>query len=255
MLDTIQVAVRARSQVRTSGCDRANTDFVHRFYFMQKRYIQSTCIYRFIHTNEQMSDGVNEKFVYIFLKLQILQAQKMERQQWYVITGGPGSGKTTAINALGSMGYRIVPEVARYLYEYELESGRALNEIKSDQVRFQTNVMQMQSAIEQREQASGVEETIFFDRALLDCEAYYRFHGVPCDKDTLLLFSKSKYRKIFLFDLLPFETCDNLRTESMDQAKEIERLIKEVYSKYDFVVISVPVMPTGKRIEFILENL
>ena len=37
----------------------------------------------------------------------------------YVITGGPGIGKTTVIEILSSRGYEIVPEAARIIIEEE----------------------------------------------------------------------------------------------------------------------------------------
>ena len=40
-----------------------------------------------------------------------------------VITGGPGSGKTSLLNAFSEDGYQVVPEVARNIIREQLEQG------------------------------------------------------------------------------------------------------------------------------------
>lgn len=42
---------------------------------------------------------------------------------YYVFTGGPGSGKTTVLNLLEDMGYFIVKESARDIIRNQVETG------------------------------------------------------------------------------------------------------------------------------------
>lgn len=48
-------------------------------------------------------------------------------RSYYVLTGGPGTGKTTLLNELGQQGYITVPEVARDIIKHQvLNKGTAL---------------------------------------------------------------------------------------------------------------------------------
>ncbi|RLI44817.1 hypothetical protein DRO69_06575, partial [Candidatus Bathyarchaeota archaeon] len=48
-----------------------------------------------------------------------------------VITGGPGSGKTTLVNKLSSLGFKVIPEAARLVVEREAKlTGKPVCDIK-----------------------------------------------------------------------------------------------------------------------------
>jgi predicted ATPase len=47
----------------------------------------------------------------------------MIKQNFYVITGGPGGGKTSLLNFLASKGYDYVPETAREIIKQRLSHG------------------------------------------------------------------------------------------------------------------------------------
>ena len=46
----------------------------------------------------------------------------MENANFYIFTGGPGSGKSTVLDLLGNMGYRIVREVARDIIRNQVKT-------------------------------------------------------------------------------------------------------------------------------------
>lgn len=51
----------------------------------------------------------------------------MENLNFYILTGGPGSGKSTVLNLLFSMGYPVVPEVGRKIIQEQVSiKGNAL---------------------------------------------------------------------------------------------------------------------------------
>ena len=177
------------------------------------------------------------------------------QRKWYVFTGGPGSGKTTTINALSQMGYPTVPEVARYLYDNEIASGRSLKEVRQNMQQFQASVLAMQYDIEQKLKSSCGQQRVFLDRGLIDSEAYHNFHNIPLDENEMFTISQLEYRKVFIFEPLPFPGIDGLRTESVVEALQIEQRIKEVCRKYHLEVINVPHMSVDERVKFILDNL
>jgi predicted ATPase len=179
----------------------------------------------------------------------------MEKQNkttnWYVITGGPSTGKTTIINLLTEKGYKTTIEHARHYIDTMKEEGRTVEEIRTNKRKFQLGVLDMQ--IEQEAELSP-SETVFLDRAIPDAMAYYRFLKLEYDKILLDAMKEVAYKKIFILDRLPFVN-DYARTEDEQAQKLIHQLIIEVYQSLEFPVVFVPVISPDERVEFILKNL
>jgi predicted ATPase len=170
---------------------------------------------------------------------------------WYVITGGPGSGKTTTINLLKTKGYKTTIEHARHYIDTQLVQGKTVEEVRRNQKAFQQGVLEMQ--IEQEAEIAP-EDVVFLDRAIPDAMAYYRFLNIEPDDVLKDAVSKASYKKVFVLDLLPFEQ-DYARREDEAAQKKIQDLLIEVYSSMHFPLIQVPVSPVEVRVAFILENL
>ena len=176
---------------------------------------------------------------------------RIKQTNWYVITGGPGSGKTTTVQMLRNRGYKTTIEHARHYIDTQRISGRTVENIRKNQMEFQTGARNMQ--IEQEAYLSPA-EIIFLDRALPDSLAYYRFLNLPVDERLNELLKKVSYKKIFILDFLPLVN-DYARLEDGEAQKKIHSLITEVYESLPFPVVHVPVLRPEERIDFILKNL
>ena len=174
----------------------------------------------------------------------------MRITNWYVITGAPCSGKTSVISSLEQHGYRVVHETARAYINEELDKGKSLDEIKSDMSLFEHNIFYRKIEIE-----SSISDKVivFLDRAIPDSIAYFRFAGLNPEKPEKES-ADIRYRKIFLFDRLRIKH-DEVRNENEEDSILIERLIEETYKTLGYEIIRVPVLPVGRRTDFILENL
>ena len=95
---------------------------------------------------------------------------------WYVITGGTSSGKTTTVNLLNDRGYKTTIEHARHYLDTQRADGKTVKEVRDHQTQFQRGVLNMQ--IEQ-EGSLSPDEVVFLDRAMPDALAYYRFLDLP----------------------------------------------------------------------------
>ena len=170
---------------------------------------------------------------------------------WYVITGGPSSGKTTTVNLLSKRGYQTTIEHARHYLDTQRADGKTVKQIRDNQKEFQLGVLNMQ--IEQ--EASLIpKDVVFLDRAIPDALAYYRFLNLPPDKKLHHAMRTCAYKKIFILDNLPL-VHDYARTEDTAAQKKIHELITEVYESLPFPVVHVPVLPPEERADYILENL
>lgn len=174
-----------------------------------------------------------------------------EDTRWYVITGGPGSGKTTTVNILKARGYRTTIEHARHYIDTMRVAGKNTEEIRSNQLAFQRGVLDMQL---KQEKMLPRNEVVFLDRALPDALAYYRFQDLPEDEALRLALRDASYKKIFILDPLPLIR-DYARTEDEAAQKKIQALLTEVYEALRFPVIHVPVLPPEERADFILKHL
>lgn len=170
---------------------------------------------------------------------------------WYVITGGPSSGKTTTVDLLAKRGYKTTIEDARYYLDIQRKNGRTVEEVRKHQKEFQLEVLTLQ--IEQ-EKSLSPEEIVFLDRAIPDARAYYRFLGLPEDEKLTQALETVSYKKVFILDCLPLVR-DYARREDEAGQKKVHQLLTEVYESLRFPVVHVPVLPPEERVDFILSNL
>ena len=174
-----------------------------------------------------------------------------KQTNWYVITGGPSSGKTTTVNLLRDRGYITTMEHARHFLDTQRLKGRTIEEVKANQLEFQHGVLQMQ--IDQENEIKPNVQ-VFLDRAIPDALAYYRYLKLPVDDLMRKALQKVFYKKIFIMDPLPLVN-DYARLENVEAQKKIHELITEVYEALPFPIVHVPVLPAEERVDFILRNI
>lgn len=154
-----------------------------------------------------------------------------QKQRRFIITGGPGCGKTTALDLLSARGYGIVPEAARMV----ISEGNGLKGLA-----LQEAIMQKQVDLEAM--ANG--GIIFLDRGLPDCEAYARYFGGSLEGTSYNeKLSRAGYQnKVFYLEPLPrqFYKNDSERKESYEEAVKISEMLKSTYVAKGYEVISIP---------------
>lgn len=170
---------------------------------------------------------------------------------WYVITGGPSSGKTTTVNLLRDRGYTTTIEHARHYLDLQRIAGRTVEEVRAKQREFQRGVLDMQLA---EEAALDPATTVFLDRAIPDSLAYYRFLQLEPDPILVAALEQADYRTTFILDLLPLAP-DYARTEDTAAQQRIHHLLTEVYAALPFPIVHVPVLGAQERVDFILDRL
>jgi len=172
------------------------------------------------------------------------------KTRWYVITGGPCSGKTTVLSHFEKMGYRVIPEAARILIDEEISKGKSIKEIRGDEAAFQKKVLEIKIKIEKNLPRDRV---ILFDRAIPDSVAYYILYGLD-PKEVIDVCENEWYRKVFFMEQLPFIR-DYARIEEVHTVERLNQLLRESYQKLGYEVISVPVMSVEERVRFIEGHL
>tara|TARA_B100000767_G_scaffold188789_1_gene176092 strand:+ start:309 stop:854 length:546 start_codon:yes stop_codon:yes gene_type:complete len=171
-----------------------------------------------------------------------------------VITGGPGSGKTTLINHIEHLGYPTMHEVSRDIINEARKQG-------IDQLFLKNPMLFSQKLLESRlsqfEKAKELETAyVFYDRATPDITAYMDFIGAEYPPE----FEKPCFTHLYdcVFLLPPWEliyTKDNERYETFTQAQEIYKSLCDGYKKYGYTIIEVPQGAINQRCDFILNYL
>jgi len=177
----------------------------------------------------------------------------MTEKHIYVITGGPGFGKTVLAQALNSLGYRCSKEFARELMLSEIKKGGDILPWKKTRLFQQEILRQRISFFDSVAEGS----LAFADRAIPDQLAFARYKGFGSPE--VLEEAASQYRyapNVFVTPPWPeIFTNDTIRTETFDEAKKIHEMIVETYKNLNYRIIELPLVSISERTEFILENL
>lgn len=177
---------------------------------------------------------------------------KKNKNNWYVITGGPCSGKTTILDLLKEKKYKVVYEAARWYIDEEMKKGRTLREIRKDEYKFQKEVLKLKIKIEK---SLPLNKLTFIERGIPDTSAYYsELCNITDDKFLKKSLKKCNYKKVFLFEMLNYKK-DYARVENSKEAIKLEKALEKSYSDLGFEVIKVPRMSIEKRISFIEKNI
>ena len=170
--------------------------------------------------------------------------------KWIAITGAPSSGKTSVLNVLAAKGYRICHEAAREIIEERIKAGKTLAEVRSNAGSLQRDILKAKVDLSR---SFDPKEIVFFDRGIPDSLSYFRAAGL--DPAEVMPFAlEFRYAKVFLFDRLPIVQ-DGIRTESEADAKGIEKMLLEDYTRLGYTPLRVPVMPVEARADFLLKTL
>ncbi len=170
----------------------------------------------------------------------------------YVITGGPGTGKTSLIEALERDGVKTIKEVARdIIKEQQQQGGEAL---PWKNTGLYTKIM-LERSVDSYLTHAKEEGPMFFDRGIPDTLAYARL--IELDDREYIELAVDKYRySEQVFILPPWESIyhtDKERKQSFDEAVDTYYVMKDVYEKAGYTLIEVPELSVKARKDFIID--
>lgn len=175
------------------------------------------------------------------------------RENFFVITGASGSGKSSLVAEIARRGYSCVEEVGRILVkEQNLLGGDATpwqNHTKFMELLFSRSVQAYASALE-------LESPVFFDRALPECLGYAESLVGAAQSEALRQVSMLRYNEC-VFVSPPWEaiyTTDAERTHSFEEGVVYHRAELAAYAECGYSLLEIPRGSVEARATFVISH-
>lgn len=172
----------------------------------------------------------------------------------FVLTGGPGSGKTTLISALAGARCSTMPEAGRNIIrQHQAIDGPALP--ATDPLLFAELMLSWD--IRSHSEAAGRGGPVFFDRGVPDVLGYLALCGIPAPAHMTEAAARFRYEQA-VFILPPWREIfvnDGERRQSFSEAERTYDAMVGVYRRFGYRLVEVPRTPVEERLHFILSSL
>lgn len=183
-----------------------------------------------------------------------MDTAKLTGDRFTIITGGPGTGKTSLIAELRRRGFPGTVEGGRaIIIDQTLIGGRALETADAALFAEMMLAWEMRSyRIAQQEPARA----IFFDRGIPELTGYYRMLGMPVPVHVTVAARVFRYRpRVFLAPAWQaIFTTDAERTQDFADAIAGSEGARAAYEACGYEVISLPLASVAERADFVLEK-
>lgn len=187
----------------------------------------------------------------------------------YIITGGPGAGKTSLLTTLQGYGYPCSAEVSRELIMEELTKGSKclpwldLNCFAEKALERMIHAWLMAANMTMKRayhrgthpalHPGMMKDLVFFDRGIPDIIAYLRVAGLPVTEKYIAALRQYPYQTT-VFLLPPWRAIyvqDSARWQTFEEAEAISRSIEETYRSAGYHIIVLPEDTMEQRAQLI----
>jgi predicted ATPase len=175
-------------------------------------------------------------------------------ERFAIVTGGPGSGKTTVIAELARRGIATSPEAGRaVIREQQAISGAGLP--WADRALFAALMTAFD--VKAYEAAQALAGPMVFDRGIPDVIGYLRLCGLPVPADLDAMSKRLRYRRD-VFIAPPWRQIyenDAERRQDFAEACRTYDVLAGVYRDYGYELCVLPRVGVAERAEFLLDRI
>jgi predicted ATPase len=177
-----------------------------------------------------------------------------ETDRLIVITGGPGAGKTSLIEALAANDHAVRPEAGRAIIrDQKAIGGRGLPWL--DPMLFAE--LMLSSDLHSHAEACADGRTVFFDRGVPDIAGYLGLCGLPVPDYVERAARQLRYRRT-VFIAPPWReifTQDAERKQDFAEAERTYAAMAATYPRYGYALVELPRASVAERMSFVLDRL
>lgn len=162
-----------------------------------------------------------------------------------IISGPPGSGKTTIINTLKKRGYMCFSEInPNHISDCK---------VKNDKYLLSEFIFNHRK----KEHDTNTHQITFYDRSMIDVIAYLKYWQItyPTNWDNIIQNSQYCQKVFYTPCWQEIYTNTKIRPESFYETQLIDKVLQSVYIKLNFNIIEIPKNQISKRIDFIINNI
>lgn len=175
-------------------------------------------------------------------------------ENFFVITGGPGSGKSSLIEALRGRGYPHSVEAGRGIIKDQVMIGG--HALPWDNRSLFAELMLCRE-IRSYHLASESRGTVFFDRGVPDVLGYLRLSNLAVPGYMQKAAELFRYnQRVFIAP--PWKEIfqpDRERKQDFAEAVRTYGAMVAIYSDLDYQLVEIPCVPIEERVEFILNEV
>ncbi|KQZ13990.1 MULTISPECIES: AAA family ATPase [unclassified Mesorhizobium] len=173
---------------------------------------------------------------------------------FFVLTGGPGSGKTSLIEALHARGFRTAPEAGRGIIRDQMEIGGSALPWQ-DPALFAELMLAWE--LRSWREAHAAAGPVVFDRGVPDTLGYLRLTALPVPVHMREAAKRFRYnRRVFIAPPWPeIFTQDSERRQTLDEAWRTHDAMVEIYAELDYELVALPLASVEERADFVTEQI
>jgi predicted ATPase len=174
--------------------------------------------------------------------------------RFFILTGGPGSGKSSLIDALERLGYGRSVEAGRGIIQDQVDiGGQALP--WADRALFAELMLSWEMrSYRLAQQHPGV---VFFDRGVMDVAGYLRLSGLPVPAHMAKAAQQFRYNKR-VFVAPPWKEIfqpDQERKQDFDEAVRTYDALTATYKEFGYELVELPLVSIEDRVRFVLSRV
>ena len=173
---------------------------------------------------------------------------------FFVVTGGPGAGKTSLIAELARRGYHTIPESGRAIIREERQSGGSALPW-ADRMAYAERMLERD--LQAHGAALALSGPVIFDRGLPDILGYLTLCGLPVPPHVTAAAKATHYnRRVFLapyWDAIFAQ--DSERKQGRAEAEATCAVMRETYAGLGYALVELPRSDIATRAKVVVEHL